>query len=186
MGEGVTQEGAGKLAEMIPTFYYDIIARVLPGCSLLSALMWAGSIRSEVLPVNAGEFGNAIAFLAAGYIVGMLLSIGSGALMYVTGGLVMRHLGAPADLQSVWTRIDAIGSQDSGAGAILSKMAAEATMFHNLLVAFAIVTIPLWSRVHKPLAVLGLAATAIGSVSRVHLLMSRLSGFEAVASRSSR
>jgi hypothetical protein len=72
---------------------YDLIARVLPGCATIAAVIWArrGSMATIGKEVGFAEsIGAYVAYLAAGFIVGTLLTSLTGAFFEMLAELAAR------------------------------------------------------------------------------------------------
>jgi hypothetical protein len=129
-----------SLGNVIPSLYYDLIARVCSGVPFLVLLLWAQRQSFENL-VSKSWIGFFL-LLGAGYLAGLLLTPLS-FLWNVLIGLPTRIiLGIPfAELRRQWSRNDEIAAADKEAGTTLAKMEAEATLCQNLLSAFVVLII---------------------------------------------
>jgi hypothetical protein len=126
-------EGLGKI---IPSAYYDLIARVCSGVPFLAILLWE----------HRGSFGDVTwakltLVLGVGYIVGLVLT----PLSFLWGLLqllVRRVLKMPAWKWREGPQLsDLISAKNKEAGATLAKMQAEAILCQNLFTAFLLLII---------------------------------------------
>jgi hypothetical protein len=114
-----------SLAQLIPSVYYDIIARVCAGVPFLVTLLW--SQKDKVAKLALSPWVGFLLLLGAGYLTGLVLT--SGSLLWDV--LALQR----------WSRNDEIAAVDKDAGAVLAKMAAEAALCQNLLTAFVVLLI---------------------------------------------
>lgn len=120
-----------KAAEVIPSFYYDIIARIIPGVATIVGVAWV--LKRDVKPAGTDWI-----FLGgAGYVVGLLLSVGSTVLVNVVTLLPGWHhrYSDRAIWRGIWQR------RNYPDASIVVKMAAEATSAENLLVGGLVVLV---------------------------------------------
>jgi hypothetical protein len=130
-----------SLAELIPTAYYDLIARVCAGAPLLVLLLWGRRELSDYFPPKGGA--GFLLLLGAGYLAGLLLTTFS-TLWSMIFGLpvwVMLHQPIGEFLKGRTSRNDKIAEKNKEAGTTLAKMQAEATLCQNLLTAFLLLII---------------------------------------------
>lgn len=124
---------------LIPQIFFDLLARVVPGVTLLviAAAMHPNGDWKDLLNVAAGDLlrpENAFAFaffipLGVGFVLGHLIApIGK-----TMGGWV-RHPGFKAP----WREYDWLRMHRPDAGALVAKIRAEYTMHYSLAAAFAI------------------------------------------------
>lgn len=125
-----------SLGKLIPSVYYDLIARICPGVGFLLALLW------HKIHIFDGLVSNAwIAFfilLGAGYIAGLVLTALSSVYFFSVGWLLRRCLHVPLD---DWHGNDKISKENPEVGMTLAKMGAEETLAQNLLIGFIILWI---------------------------------------------
>jgi hypothetical protein len=131
--ENAASDAFAKAAEVIPSFYYDIIARIVPGAATIIGVAWALNI--HVVPEEGG--GGWVLLAGAGYIVGLLLSVISTILVNIVTLLPgWRHRYSDGAIwQGIWQR-----RNDPDAPVVI-KMAAESTSAENLLVGGLLVLI---------------------------------------------
>jgi hypothetical protein len=126
-------EGLGKI---IPSVYYDLIARVGSGVPFLAVLLWGH--RSSFGEVTWAKL---TLVLGAGYIVGLVLT----PLSFPWGFLQLiarRVLKMPAwDWREGPHLSDLISAKNKEAGTTLAKMQAEAILCQNLFTAFLLLII---------------------------------------------
>jgi hypothetical protein len=119
------------LGKIVPSMYYDLIARVCSGLPFLVALLWD---RKDMI----GELTwvKLILALGAGYIAGLLLTPLSlpWGLVHLLVRLILKM--RIKDWQYGLTLYDAILVKDKEAGGTLVKMQAEAVLCQNLFGAF--------------------------------------------------
>jgi len=120
-----------KAAEVIPSFYYDIIARIIPGAATIVGVAWV--LRRDVKPAGTDW----IILAGAGYVVGLLLSVGSTVLVNLVTLLPGWHhrYSDRAIWRGIWQR------RNHPDASIVVKMAAEATSAENLLVGGLVVLV---------------------------------------------
>jgi hypothetical protein len=142
-----------KLSSVIPSLYYDLIARVSAGVPLLALLLWQQ--RELFAPLGRSPSVAFLLLLGAGYIAGLLLTPFSPVWSFPLLPFFNARFGLPkfsilpsrsktettkaesgAALMS--TRNDRVGAVDPAAGATLAKMQAEATLCKNLTTAFVL------------------------------------------------
>jgi hypothetical protein len=129
-------EESGSLSsvgKLIPSVFYDLIARICPGVAFLVGIFWHKRHTFEH-PVSNAWVGFFL-LLGAGYLAGLVLT----ALSFVWGPLIGLPIQFGLDIPvSEWSRNDKIANVNPEAGATLAKMQAEATLAQNLLTAFII------------------------------------------------
>ncbi len=125
------------LGKILPSMYYDLIARVCPGVTFLTALLWEKrDLIGELTWVKL------VLFLGGGYIAGLLLtplSLPWGLVQYIVRLVLKMPI---RDWQHGPSLFDAISAKDKEAGGTLVKMMAEAVLCQNLfgaLVALVII-----------------------------------------------
>lgn len=129
-GSAKVPDALAKSAEAIPSFYYDIIARIIPGAATIAGVAWVFGkdvIRNDTY--------NWIVLTGAGYIVGLLLSVGSTILVNVIAAApTWRHRYSDSSIwRGVWRR------RNDPDASVVVKMAAEATSAENLLIGAIVV-----------------------------------------------
>jgi hypothetical protein len=120
-----------KLSELIPEFYYDLIARVTPGAVLCATLAW--SVHQRV-PIDKLDpvIGLPLALLVS-YLAGFLLDSVSAMTLGRIAGHIFEKLGTrfPVWRIDVWKHInEATANSDR---AKLTKMMAERAMARSLV-----------------------------------------------------
>jgi len=151
MAEG--SEGLKEVGSVIPSVYYDLIARVGSGAPFIVLLMWDARDRLSWLENVVGSAGIILLVLMTGYIVGLLLTpvatMLCGIVIVSIRQAVRKQLGfykygdwnMVRVSRKISARSDAIGLQDKDAGATLAKMSAEATLCQNLFIGFLILIV---------------------------------------------
>lgn len=129
-----------KLSSFIPSFYYDVIARIIPGGALLAAIAWQrGAITMDL---KDAQFGAGAAFLAASYVVGMILTTGAILIDRIWDFCANRHwLKINYTPAAIALAIDKIRRHAPSLGTDLYKTFAEVTCLENLLVAALIISV---------------------------------------------
>jgi hypothetical protein len=125
-----------EIAKVVPSVYYDLIARVSAGTPFLVTLLWP-------YRENYGEltWEKLLLLLGAGYIVGLLLTALS-VLWLPVELLIMVVLRTPMkNWRRGLTRNDEIAVRSEQAGATLAKMQAEATLCQNLFSGFSLLVL---------------------------------------------
>jgi hypothetical protein len=127
-------EPAEKLAEVIPAFYYDLISRVVPGGAVLF-LYFLLRLEGSELAAKAITSGYTLLLgLGASYLIGLMLT----PLGYLVGSPNWRLVAKTRKLPvmspaTLWEQIDRLERDKQEAqAAVLSKMAAEATLTESL------------------------------------------------------
>lgn len=128
-------ELADRISQVVPSFYYDLIARVVPGAAtLLLATLFAIPGTGLLQPTESWSGWSALAILATSYLTALLLTPLGGLIGLLLWVLFRRirslEMLSPAEL---WRRIDSIETRRPEVAATLSKMAAEMTLSENLL-----------------------------------------------------
>jgi hypothetical protein len=170
-----------KGASVVPTLYYDIIARIIPGSAFIAAVSWD---KSHAVPewINAGQVGSGLLFVCFSYLAGMLLTSIS-VLLFDLAIWQLLSIFIPG-LWSPWAiseNIDELSATKPAAAAELLKMFGEATLFENALA--GVIVCLSYDRLHKdglaivqdypgPIVTVAILA-ALGLVFRVWGLNSR-------------
>jgi len=133
-----------KISEIVPTLYYDLIARFVPGAATLGAYLYFAHQSLHELERNTHLTGAAfIAVLIGGsYLLGLVLTpIGtvSGALFAKLANAYTRSNRYRID--EVWKKVDELARKDPAAAPIFGKMAAEVTLCENLFAGVLIVVL---------------------------------------------
>lgn len=134
---GIIESAVG----VVPSLYYDLIARIVPGMAFCVAAAWDS---------NLFKFGTAIdlsILVGAGYLAGMLLTT----VTYITSDviwflivLIARNLDGYAELRGPWgigMQLDKIAMTDQHSYREILKFFAEAVACENLLSGFLILLI---------------------------------------------
>jgi len=120
------------LGKVIPSIYYDLIARVCARVPFLVMLLWDRKDSfGEITWVKLALL------LGAGYVAGLVLTTLTVILLPVDW-VIAAILEVPT---KSWQRNDAISERDKDAGATLAKMQAEATLCQNLFCAFLLLIV---------------------------------------------
>jgi hypothetical protein len=140
--------GAASILTVIPSIYYDLIARVAPGIALL---LFIDDVREFTRDVKAAQF---TLFLVVAYIAGMLLTLGTILVFWPSKSLSRREA-----ILKWWTkdyqyykdafgtdkdsieRNDYVGLRRPEAGTVLAKMQAESVLCANLAFGWLVVPI---------------------------------------------
>ena len=194
MSESIT-----KIGDVVPSVYYDLIARIVPGVTVVAI---ASYIFKFTPPMTDAE--RAAATIGAGYVVGLLLSAVSTLILFVVtavplglgkriistkfGETILRKLfadslavlaGAARRLErysdaAFWNQIRN-HEEDRHLSALLGKMAAESTCTENLVIAVsAIALIDPDRNKHIPVITAALALTVLAAIQRRVILARRL------------
>lgn len=172
---------------LIPSVYYDLIARVIPGLALVGAL-WGAGVKIPV-ELSGGVLG-VLALLLGGYLAGMVMTPVSLIWDYLSFVLVslllVRQHGG---WMQVTARMDLVGTRKVEAGGTLAKMMAETVLCENLLTVAVIgyLLSPQAWRVPGPLAfwrleewwIVAIVGLSINILFRQSALLYRLTSFEA-------
>ncbi len=145
-----------KLGSIIPSLYYDLIARVCAGVPLLVLLLWQQ--RELFAPLGDSPSVAFLLLLGAGYIAGLILTPFSLVWNFPLLPFFNAWFGLPKasifinrskieipasesgiDLMSI--RNDRVSAIDPAAGATLAKMQAEAVLCKNLTTAFLLLVV---------------------------------------------
>lgn len=155
-----SKEGSSKAGDaistvlnLIPTLYYDLIARVCPGLALLCALLLASGRQTEAREfLRSGTAPELVFLLLLGYVAGISLT-GVSALWDLSAIWLLDRLDAlPAmgnkcfpemkviDKVKVFVqRADYVSLTSEAAGRTLGKMYAEVALAQNLLTGILVV-----------------------------------------------
>lgn len=126
-----------EAAKVIPSVYYDLIARVAAGAAVIAAAEWLGPLKVE----DPSE--HLVLLTLGAYICGMLLTPFGALTAYGAGKLVelyLPRLPKCEDLKVLpeeeWAKgpNDLIAAVNVEAGATIAKMQAESTLCHNMFV----------------------------------------------------
>jgi hypothetical protein len=123
-----------KLGESIPSVYYDLIARVVPGGALIALIALTEPDVSALFERLEPLAGTLVA-VAVSYLAGILLTP-LGSLLFEAPVLVASRGYAPARqfaADRLWPVIDRIGHRNAALAGTLAKMAAEVTLCQNLM-----------------------------------------------------
>ena len=155
--EAAKEKAAGEVSGLlgvIPEFFYDLLARVLPGALLLIGLRYAVG---EKFPIT--ETTSPWIVLALSYGAGFLLNIGGLFWVGLTGLLIhydvpwaCRHTGVSEmkalgirGLNAIWQesgrRRDALAALDSRAGGLLVKVLAEADAMNGIATVLVVICV---------------------------------------------
>jgi hypothetical protein len=122
-----------ELGRIVPSVYYDLIARVCAGVPLLTIILWEK--RSAFGEVTWSKLS---LLLGAGYIVGLVLTplcLPWGPVQFLTRRLCKMP---PWEWDEGWSLMDQITAKDKEAGATLAKMQAEAVLCQKLFGGFVL------------------------------------------------
>lgn len=125
---------AEKVPEVLPSFYYDLVARLVPGTAVVLLSTYLGLPGTDGL-VKADLLSGVgiLLLLGLGYLVALLLT----PLGTLLGLLISRIANVSRNdkitLDELWTLVDSLQSTNPSAATTLSKMAAEVTLCENLL-----------------------------------------------------
>jgi hypothetical protein len=143
MSEG--PEGLKDVGSVIPSVYYDLIARIGPGVPLVILLAWDSKNELSWLEDVLGSAGVILLVIMAGYLVGLLLTPASGVLCAIPILIIRQFMRRAIGLSDyrfwdilgvsgkISDRTDAVGLWNKDAGLTLAKMSAEAILCQNLL-----------------------------------------------------
>lgn len=163
---------------------YDLVARILPGCTTVAVCLWARrqSMSSVAKDFGFGEGAGAyLTFVAAGFVVGTLLTAVAGAFFELLLQALARvwpklHT---YTAERTWQRIDAVGRRSHGSAEVLAKIAAEGTLCQNLLAgAFVALAVSERSITAAPVFA-ALVVLLFALITRLVALQHRLASFEA-------
>jgi|SRR5579864_5342738 len=137
-------DAAEKLAALVPSAYYDLIARVVPGLVTLAAMSAAEPGYASRM-INASGLSGAALVVAVGiasYAVGLLLTPFGSLLCEVPVLAIAKMLPplARASSKQLWADIAIIERARPAASITLAKMAAEVALCQNLMAGL----IPVW------------------------------------------
>ena len=132
-----------KLGELIPSSYYDLVARVLPGIATIIGTLWGVQhpLASVKVATGLGDGALLVAGLGCGYIAGLLLTSLAAPLFAGLAWLLGKYFQNVRQYSHarLWSRIDKIDRKYPVAAATLAKMAAEVTLCQNLFAGSLIV-----------------------------------------------
>jgi hypothetical protein len=173
---------AEKLGELIPSSYYDLVARVIPGIATIIGILWGvqyplASVKSTT---GLGDGALLLAGLGCGYIAGLLLTTVAAPIFAGPAWLLGKYCGTVRRYSHtlLWARIDKIDRKNPKAGATLAKMAAEVTLCQNLFTGSLIMLCVSTRRVSVLWVTTILILLALTVVHRVVILVRRLDSLE--------
>lgn len=130
-----------KIKELIPEFFYDLIARITPGSILLVAVCWHWQVSPMTLKRFEGTILVALALIAS-YVLGFFLDHISYMLIYFPDRLVKRILLKRASGSSSKWKVDTWevlrSTKDDSDTVVLLKMTAERVMIRSVMMIWVI------------------------------------------------
>lgn len=118
-----------RLLELIPEFYYDLIARITPGAILIVVVIpfdnWKRFIEKDGSPISV-----ILLFLISSYIIGFLID----AFSVTVEGFIERYF---LDTTTIFEALDGIANESSAKR--LTKLVAELTLLRVLLTGWVII-----------------------------------------------
>lgn len=127
-----------KLLDLIPEFYYDLIARVVPGIVLIAISTpiesWANVSKQKYLPIPL-----TFAFLVCGYIVGFLLDAFSTAIEDFIEEILNQFKDQDNKQESIFSHLDKLDNHSTPKKPI--KLLAELSLLRVLLTGWLIIGI---------------------------------------------
>ncbi|MFN0054414.1 MAG: hypothetical protein ACKV0T_19735 [Planctomycetales bacterium] len=189
-GDAEAAKSALDKMSVIPDVFYDVIARITPGCALLTGVMWGTDTMRHLLGDKSSIAAFAL-FLGAGYVVGMALTtlslVWDGAWWLCHKGMRLLKGRNPKDRDDVFNdpmsltkRVIDVSRGDPVLGSVLFKSFAEVTLFENLLSA----SILYWAKFH-PHADWGICGVMglllIGMIYRMSAFVTRVRWAEDIA-----
>ncbi len=129
-----------SLVKAVPDLYYDLIARLLPGGSILAAMVF--TLQSDALLVEIHKKYGLWFLVFGGYVAGMILTgLSSLAFDIVLGGLA--SLASPNLANAIgghthYTRVEDVSRSYPGEATRIWKMVAEKVCLENGIVAAAL------------------------------------------------
>lgn len=127
-----------SVGEVVPSLYYDLIARVCAGVPFVLLLVNYQAEKLKPLTSTMGASGTVLLVVLFGYLLGLLLTPLAGSIAGPIQLLLKKKLGLDRlrwmdYLLEISRRSDAIGVKDRGMGAVIGKMGAERILCQNLL-----------------------------------------------------
>jgi hypothetical protein len=167
-----------RVASVVPSVYYDLIARVLPGAATIAGVMWA----SRATPLNLtsvtglGEASLLLAVAGAAYVVGLLITPLGSFLCELPLRILGSRVPSVRDFSSqvLWKRIRKVEQADPAFGATLAKMAAEVTLCQNLVAAVVVMWVIPGGRLSALQALAAIGVCAVSAAFRAFMLAQRL------------
>jgi hypothetical protein len=129
-----------SLGKVIPSMYYDLIARVCVGVPFLVMLLWNPDISLDEI-----TWEKLVLLFGAGYITGLVLT----SLTFV---FVPVDLAIAVSLKihiNNWQWTDEISARDKDMGATLAKMHAEKMLCQSLFCAFLLLILSNWVAIFR-------------------------------------
>jgi hypothetical protein len=135
-----------SFGEVIPSLYYDLIARVCAGVPFILLLVNQQAEKLKPLTSAVGASGTVLLMVLFGYLLGLLLTPLGGSLAGPIQLLLKKRVGLERFkwmdyLLEISRRSDAIAVKDRAMGAAIGKMGAERILCQNLLLGSVIVVI---------------------------------------------
>jgi len=127
-----------SVGEVVPSLYYDLIARVCAGVPFVLLLVNYQAEKLKPLTSIMGASGTVLLVVLFGYLLGLLLTPLAGSIAGPIQLLLKKKLGLDRlrwmdYLLEISRRSDAIGVKDRAMGAVIGKMGAERILCQNLL-----------------------------------------------------
>jgi hypothetical protein len=135
-----------SFGEVIPSVYYDLIARVCAGVPFILFLVNQQAEKLKPLTSAVGASGTVLLMVLFGYLLGLLLTPLGGSLAGPIQLLLKKRVGLERlkwmdYLLEISRRSDAIAVKDRAMGAAIGKMGAERILCQNLLLGSVFVVI---------------------------------------------
>ena len=125
-------EGFSKVGEVIPSVFYDLIVRIVPGTTVVVTVSY---LNRQTFHPDVDRIERTALIIGAGYVVGLLLSAFSTGLLWL---LTRPDKLRPYADESFWVRIREY-QDDKDLSALLAKMVAESTCCENLVIAVPLI-----------------------------------------------
>lgn len=132
-----------NVGEVVPSLYYDLIARVCAGVPFILLLVKNQTEGLNPLTKAVGASGTVLLVVLFGYLLGLLLTPLAGSFaapiqLLLKKKIGLGHFKSVDYLLEISRRTDAISVKDRAMGAVLGKMGAERILCQNLLLGSAI------------------------------------------------
>jgi len=125
-------EGFEKVGEVIPSLFYDLIARIVPGATVAVVVSY---LNRKTFHPNVDRVERIALLIGAGYVIGLLLSaISTGILWVLTRPPALRSY---AD-EAFWASIKKYQS-NKDLSVLFAKMVAESTCCENFVIAVPLI-----------------------------------------------
>lgn len=151
-----SEGGLSSMLNVVPTIYYDLIARICPGLAFWLAIALSGSSLGALGKLETLAKEHFVVMLVLSYLAGIVLTGASVIWDAITFALFLRipALRGPLGLErqcsfveawhEVAQKMESVAKKSEAAGGIVTKALAEVTLCENLLTALLVLSCLGW------------------------------------------